>query len=413
MLKGLGLRGKEERLAAAAVVGKALGLTFVTGRFAAPTIKACNEPVPPGVAIISSGEGAISTNARHSAAALDQLGIAHRLISVSIWKGDSETRKGRLSEASAEVILLHVQPDDAVELIVRLPPKAVGSRLIGFFMWETESLPAAHQLGAMLVDEIWTGSHYSAKAFQTSAPSVAAHVVGHAVQDMPPAIDFDARQWAGVSRDTFLFYTHFDARSWITRKNPVGAVRAFCRAFPSSASAAALLIKVRIPEHWADPEQEPWWKELYEEASRDSRIRVISADLDPGQMSALALAADAFVSLHRSEGFGYAVAEAMLAGKPVVVTDYSGSQDFAGQAEALLVPARRRPVRFGEFLYGDPGQVWSEPDIEAAALAMRALSEDRAIGADLARNGQTRIREQCSIERLSLRYAERLGCGSS
>jgi glycosyltransferase involved in cell wall biosynthesis len=407
MLDGLGLSGRDERLAAAAALAQALGLGPASGREQAP-VPLVSDTLAPGLTIVGSGEGAISMNARHSAAALDRLGIAHRTVSIPLWKRSNAAVQEALSEAASETLLLHVQPDDAVEVIVRLPPQTARSRLIGFFMWETETLPAAHELGALLVDEIWTGSEYCAEVFRKAAPHTPVHAVGHGVEDGPEAPGFDARQWAGCAPGDYLFYTHFDARSWITRKNPVAAVRAFHRAFPDPACAARLLIKVRIPQPWAEPDQEPWWSELYEEAARDPRIRVVEADLDPGQMAELARAADAFISLHRAEGFGYGIAEAMLAGKPVVISDYSGPCDFAGEAEALLVPVTRRPVRSGEFLYGDPTQVWGEPDIDAAAAAMRTLYEDRAFGLRLGRHGQVRIRRDFSIEALARRYADLL-----
>ena len=363
-----------------------------------------------GVSLIGPGgkqKDGLGMNAERSFSALNRLGIDVQALAVALDDRGSGMAD-RLAEIDREILLLHVQPDDAVEIIVRLPPSSKDSRLIGFFMWETERLPLAHQLGALLMDEIWTGSRYCAQVLRDAAPSTTVSVVGHAVEETEPSLDFNARLLAGAEKDDFLFYFHFDARSWITRKNPAALVRAFLRAFPTGSEPVHLLIKIRRGAGDGSLEQASWWSEFFEESAQDQRIKVIDGDFSASQMAALLQAADAFVSLHRSEGFGYAVAEAMLAGKPVVVSDYSGVQDFVGPGEGLLVPVHRRRVQIGEFLYGDPAQLWADPDIEAAARALLRLTSEPSLAQTLGWNGQQRVRRECSTNALARRYAERL-----
>ncbi len=363
-----------------------------------------------GVRIITGdhGESGLSLNARNSRAALESMGVDTEVVAAPISSLASFTRYDALAHPPYATALLHLPPHDAVEVIVRLPPEQASVRLIGFFMWETETLPDAHRLGALLVDEIWTATRYCEQIFQAAAPSTPVHVVGHAVGLAEPEAGFDARAWAGLDRRDFVFLFHFDAHSWITRKNPTALVRAFRRAFGREDSRPRLVVKLRRSEDWDFPQWRAWWEEFFEEAESDPRIVILQEDLSPARMSSLTHAADAFVSLHRSEGFGYGLAEAMLAGKPTIATAYSGNLDFTLPGETLLVPAPRRPIRDGEFLYAGPAQVWSEPDVEQAALAMRAVYTDPALAGRLGRSGRERIEADCSLEALAKRYADAL-----
>ena len=230
-------------------------------------------------------------------------------------------------------------------------------------------------------------------------------MVGHAVRAVEPEAGFDARALAGVRDDDFVFLFHFDAHSWITRKNPTAVVRAFRRAFPPRQTGVRLVVKLRRSEDWEHAQWRPWWAEFLEEAGADERIGLVRETLSGARMASLTQAADAYVSLHRSEGFGYGLAEAMLAGKPVIATAYSGNLDFTRPGEALLVSASRRPIRDGEFLYAGPAQVWAEPDVDSAASAMRAIHADRLLAARLGRGGRARVEKDCSLEALAERYA--------
>jgi glycosyltransferase involved in cell wall biosynthesis len=368
-------------------------------------------PLRRGVRIVTGdhGDSGLTLNARNSVAALRLIGVETEVSVAPLASPATLARYDALDAPPFATALLHLPPHDAVEVILRLPPGQARAKLIGFYMWETEGLPQAHQLGALLVDEIWTASRFCEQVFRLAAPKTPVHVVGHAVQLAEPAVDFDARPWAGVREEDFVFLFHFDAHSWITRKNPTGVVRAFRRAFAPEETDVRLIIKVRRAEDAGLPQWKGWWDEFYEEAARDDRVVVMQDDLSPARMSALARSADAFVSLHRGEGFGYGVAEAMLAGKPVIATAYSGTLDYASSAEALLIQAVRRPVRTGEFLYAGPAQVWAEPDLDQAARAMRTIRADKRLAEQLGRRGCERVRRDCALAALAARYDRALG----
>jgi glycosyltransferase involved in cell wall biosynthesis len=136
-------------------------------------------------------------------------------------------------------------------------------------------------------------------------------------------------------------------------------------------------------------------------------VLLIDRTLGREEITALMAACDAFVSLHRSEGFGRGPAEAMLLGKPVVVTAYSGNLDFCREDNACLVGSTLVPVREGEYP-GWEGQVWADPDPSVAAAHMRRLVEDPEFASALGKRAAATIRAQYDAEVVGRAYAERL-----
>ena len=399
------------RAARLRLLAATLGLGGLTGD-AEPSAPAA----PPGrpaagvhVIALANAASALSQIAGHSGLILDQIGIPWRASTLPSFPSGADVLAAGLDAPDPEVTLLHMQPDDAVEVLTRMPAHLIDSgRIVGFFMWETEKLPVAHELGLHLVDEVWTASSYCVQAFLRAKPDVAVFNVGHLVAEAAPALDFDVRGWAGAGAGATLFYYGFDAHSWITRKNPVAVVRAFRAAFPAG-EPVALLIKTRHAAVADDPKWSHWWRELYEEAGADDRIAIRDDDLDPGRMAALNASCDVLVSLHRSEGFGLGLAQAMLCGKPVIASAYSGVLDLMGESDALLVRTATRAVRPGEFLYSDPGQVWGEPEVAHAAELMRFAHANPDAAKRIGENGRARVLSQCSLNAMSRRYAARLG----
>ncbi len=105
-----------------------------------------------------------------------------------------------------------------------------------------------------------------------------------------------------------------------------------------------------------------------------TNIEVIEGDLAPAPYRQLLATADVLLSLHRAEGFGIPLAEAMLRGKPVVATAWSGNLEFMGPQSACLVPAELVPVRDAAVAYHGGG-IWADPGIEAAATWLRRLRD--------------------------------------
>ena len=250
--------------------------------------------------------------------------------------------------------------------------------------WELAQVPAEWRPNLAGIHEVWAPTRFVAEAFRT--------VFDGPITVVPPCIDLpqpaaDGRAQFGLDPARFLFLFSFDYYSFPQRKNPLGVVRAFTRAFPASRQDVGLVLKsTGAAGHFPGLKQV-----LREAAARDGRITIIDESFTRDEMLALILASDAYVSLHRSEGFGLGMAEAMVLGKPVIGTDYAGSTDFLSAETGYPVACTLRALAPDEYVHPE-GQVWAEPDEAAAAAALRAVADDRTASAARALAGQRHIR---------------------
>ena len=120
-----------------------------------------------------------------------------------------------------------------------------------------------------------------------------------------------------------------------------------------------------VPEHFAA---------FRDEIGDDPEIFLIDQTLSRAETLGLIAASDAVLSLHRSEGLGLLIAEAMILGKPVIASDYSATREFVTHETGLPVGYQLVPVREGEYPFAK-GQVWAAPDVAHAAWLMRRLSD--------------------------------------
>ncbi len=205
----------------------------------------------------------------------------------------------------------------------------------------------------------------------------------------------------------FTFLCLFDFWSTPERKNPQGVIEAFQRAFPLQASQQAdvrLVIKTSSSDQF--PDQAEALRSL---TASDRRIQWVDALLPQDDLEALYLQADTLVSLHRAEGFGLTLADAMGMGLPVIATGYSGNTDFMPPGSACLIPwsLQRIPQTRGDYV---AGSFWAEPSCNAAAEAMRSLASDPQGARRLGLRGREIVRERLAAERVAAVVRQRLGC---
>ena len=293
------------------------------------------------------------------------------------------------------VNLVFVNPDLFGALAPRLKRQGHG-RTIAFWFWELETIPDCWLPVLDQVDEVWVSTRFVEDAFRkvTDKPitRVPHPVLPKREADLP-------RSSFGLHDEAFVFLCSFDFNSSVHRKNPWAVIRAFKMAFGGAKGGVQLLVKCsngfRYPE---------LLRRLMEEAAGDSRILVRDQVLDEGQLHALQEAADAYVSLHRAEGPGLGMAEAMARGKPVIATSWSGNLDFMNEHNSCLVPYRMVPVGKGEYPFTDRG-TWAEPDVLAAAEWMARLVHEP----ELARRIGAQARQDI-LDTMSLRAAADVMC---
>ena len=272
---------------------------------------------------------------------------------------------------------------------------------IGYFAWELSRFPDAWVGAFRYFDEIWAPSRFIQQAVADKAhcPVVWMPL---AVEPVTPANM--SRADFGLPTDRFLLLFFFDFRSFIQRKNPWAALRAFTTAFQDNASAQVNLV---IKMNGMDACPEDYRAFLDSEAVRDPRVILIDRVMDDREIKELVRLCDCFLSLHRSEGFGRGLAEAMYFGKPVIATGYSGNLDFMNEANSCLVDCTLVPVGAEEYPHG-AGQRWAEPDVEQAAWYLRRLVSDSAYAANIGQRAAHYIRTYHSFAAIGARYWRRL-----
>ncbi|OIR06734.1 N-acetylglucosaminyl-diphospho-decaprenol L-rhamnosyltransferase [mine drainage metagenome] len=271
---------------------------------------------------------------------------------------------------------------------------------IGYWAWELANCPEEFDLALNMVDEVWAISDFVRGSFQQRSPVPVIH--------MPLAVSMPELQrpydkgYFGLPAEEFVFLFTFDAASYLDRKNPLGVVSAFKRAFPDRRDGVCLVLKTMNAQ-----ESDPLWQQLRREVDGDPRIRLITSRMTRDEILGLNSVCDAFVSLHRSEGFGRCLAESMWLGKPVIATNYSGSRDFAREGTACVVDYRLIPIQEGRYPCWQ-GQLWADPDIEHASWFMRKLRNDAVFRDYIAKAGQGFIRKNFNEEAIGARYTKRL-----
>jgi glycosyltransferase involved in cell wall biosynthesis len=290
----------------------------------------------------------------------------------------------------AAPLLLHVNAPLLPWALLRLPRRLVrGRRVIGCWAWELPTVPDGWRTGLGFVHEIWAPSRFSAEAFRAWVPpgsGIAVRALPHPVAMAPPAPARLGRADFALPDKAVIVLVSFSLASSNVRKNPLGAVQAFRAAFGDRPDRL-LLLKIGNPGHFPGE-----FAALRDAVAPCGNIRLETRTLPRADSHALTACADIVLSLHRSEGFGLVPAEAMLLGRAVVATGWSGNMDFMDADSAALVGYRLVPARDPRGVFEAPGAVWAEPDLAEAAAALRRLADDPAARAALAARGQAMAR---------------------
>jgi glycosyltransferase involved in cell wall biosynthesis len=257
---------------------------------------------------------------------------------------------------------------------------------IGIWAWELEVLPKDWVEAIPNFHEIWAPTTFVAQAIKRSLGSEP----GPIVRVLPIPINGVAapvfgRERFGIAQDSFAVLTMFDMRSTRARKNPDAAFDAYLRAFPEPSAACTLICKVL--HHDSAVEE---FEVLKRMAAARPDIVLMTEVLTDQEVGDLIANVDVLISLHRSEGYGLALAEAMHRGRVVVATGWSGNIDFMDEDSSILIPYELIPVKDPQKQYNE-ATCWADPNIEAAAKALRRLDADPDLRARLGVAARARI----------------------
>lgn len=302
---------------------------------------------------------------------------------------DADVRAAELPPAGMPV-LLHVNPPSLPLALLRQRRDLLrGRRVVGMWNWELPVVPQDWGVGLRFVHEVWVTSRFTADAMAAMLPAdgrIGLRVVSYPLAVAPPEPAALGRAHFGLPEDALVVLVSFNLASSFARKNPLAAVAAHRAAFGDRADRI-LVLKIGHPGHF--PED---FATLRAAVTGAGNIRMETRAMAQEEAHALTACADIVLSLHRSEGFGLVPAEAMLLGRAVVATGWSGNMDFMDADCAALVPFRLVPARDPRGVLEVAGAVWAEPDIDAAAVALRRLADDPDARAALAARGQAHAR---------------------
>lgn len=291
-------------------------------------------------------------------------------------------RDTRYSEFSSDnphpVNLFHVNADQLRQTRRQLGKATFRGRYnVGYWLWELPAFPKHWEGRFRYLDEVWTPSTYCLEAIATRSTRPVIRIPIPVDGRVETTLE---REHFGLPNDVCLFLFTFDFMSFFERKNPLAVIRAFREAFQANEDAM-LLIKSSNGAHF--PEQLGQMKLEAEGA----RIRFIDDYLERNELRNLLRICDAYISLHRCEGFGLAIAESMSMGKPVIATGFSANLDFMSWDNGLLVRHEFTEIERDIGPY-ERGQLWAEPDVAHAAECIQRIYGD----ADLAKQLGERAR---------------------
>ena len=385
-------------------IAERLGALFLPPRQAPPK-RAADEPDIDVVGYLRLALG-LGEAGRLTLRALEHAGLAARGVATALnsnsTANDESCAALLVQEARAPVQVFSINADQIGQVIASLDGRLRSDayRIMTPF-WELSVLPEPWAAAFDLVDEVWAPTRFIQATLMRR--------LDKPVIRMPLMLEFAApaplprRTW-GLPEDAFLFFFAFDYFSFVERKNPLAVVEAFRRAFRRRPGGprAALVLKT------LNADKVPAEKRALLDALRDDPdIVLVERTLTRQDSLALIDACDAVVSLHRSEGLGLLVSEAMVPGKPVIATDYSATTELVSCATGYPVDCRLVAVGPGEYPFHE-NQLWADPDLDHAAWQMREVAQGGGTVAARVAAARAHIAGEYGAQAVARRQRDRL-----
>ncbi len=348
-----------------------------------------------------NAESGVGEAARGYVRGLKRAGIPVALnnVDVAVTSRKSDYHLGEFAQNNPYSInLICVNADQMPAFVDKFGEGYLKDRYnVGVWWWELADFPQAYWESFRWFDEIWVGSTFVQSSLSKCSPVPVVRI--------PPALELTkeamvGRAELGLPEGEFLFLFMFDFLSSFERKNPLAVARAFCQAF-SPDQPARLVLKCinsdKAPEKLA----------LLKEIIGDSHVTLIDHYLSALENASLISCTDCYVSLHRSEGLGLPLAEAMLMHKPVIATGWSGNADFTTASNSYLIPYKLSVNAKDDGPYKQ-GEMWAEPDEKLAIEAMREVFNNRDAAALKAAQAAVDIASHFSAQTVSAAITARL-----
>jgi glycosyltransferase involved in cell wall biosynthesis len=344
--------------------------------------------------------------------ALKAAGLSPTVVNVYGGRGNDRELEEEIGPAVREetaggIDVFVINGDEVEPVLGHLGPRrAPSARSVVYPVWELSEYPASWVRPIECFDEVWVPSVFIRDAM--------VKVVRKPVKVFPWSTGvrlgrFFGRRFFGIRESAYAFLFAFDHRSYVERKNPFAVVQALAEVMRARPAADVVLVIKITGSNERKAAAEAFGEELRARTREEGlgRIVLIDRELTDTETKNLVRCCDCFVSLHRSEGFGRFLAEAMLLGKPVVATGYSGNLDFMNPDVSCLVGFTLVPVAPGAYPFGE-GQVWADADVGEAASWMVRLVDNPAWGRQLGERASRHIRTRFCYRAVGLQYLDGL-----
>ena len=342
---------------------------------------------------------------RSQIAACDAVGLHHRVL--DIFRHSARTDDAHVALLGARerrdlpggIRVFHVNGDEVDDVIAAADARGRfdGGYNVVVPAWELPRYPAVWADKLRRFDEVWALSRHVADSLATA--EIDSHLVGQSIEPEPgPLLP---RRHFGIRESAFVLLHFLDLSSYATRKNPEAAIKLFAdlrAAHPFVDLQLVLKVKdaAAAAEGWRPPA-----------LADDPQVLTLTEPLDGLGVRSLIAACDCFVSLHRAEGFGRGLGEAMALGRLAMGTGWSGNLDFMTASNSLLVDSRLVPLAAGDYPHAD-GQSWAEPDVADAARLLSPILLDPTCGAATAERGRADVLRSHGHRAVGLRVLDQL-----
>ncbi|AZI33046.1 glycosyltransferase [Kaistella carnis] len=269
---------------------------------------------------------------------------------------------------------------------------------IAFWAWELENFPDESKVFFTLFDEIWVPSNFCAEAISKISPVPVIKIM-HSIEIEKTTMK---RRDFNLPEDSFIFMTMFDYYSSVARKNPLATIEAYEKSFGKNNRDVLLIIKTSLSIEF--PEEK---KMLLERIADNKSIIVYEEIMERDKLYSLMSCCDSFVSLHRSEGFGLTMAEAMYLGKPVIATGYSANLEFMNVNNSFLVKFDVVPTG-DQYYFSTEKDFWADPNVSHASTLMKIVVENPEIAKEIALQGQLDVQKNLSPSKMGEKIEARL-----
>jgi glycosyltransferase involved in cell wall biosynthesis len=268
---------------------------------------------------------------------------------------------------------------------------------IAVWLWELENIPNEWYWVFPYLNEIWTPSQFIRDAIRKISP-IPVTLIPYGIET--PVDERCSRAFFEFPKDAFIVLCMFDSNSFASRKNPLGALEAFTKAFGRNHPRAIMVLKINNPK-------EEDLQKIKADVGDCKNIIFFTKTLEKAQANALINCCDVLISLHRSEGFGLVMAEAMSLGRAVIATNWSANTEFMNEKVACMVDYEFIFTN-GEYQFDNAEQRWADANVDQAANYLLRLYEDPLYYEQVSNAGQAYIKEHFSLEKSAMAMEKRV-----